>query len=117
MAQLVVADTRKEVGLVFYGVDRCCKIDFTVNRAGGGIVSGGSLVKFMAPALFKVSELDHLVAHQVGVGGESAPYGTEGVFHHVVPVFLVKRHHVKRQAIFFGNEPAHLYVLFRRTVA
>ena len=82
-----------------------------------GIMSCGSLVKLMPPALLEKAELYHAVAHYVGVWREAGPDGAQGIFHHVVPVLLMQRHYLKRQLIARGDAAAHLYVLLGGTLS
>ena len=41
----------------------------------------------------------------------------QGIFHHVVPILLVQRHHLKRQAIAVRDEGTHLNVLLGTAIA
>ncbi len=84
---------------------------------GSGIVARGSFVEFMAPALFEEAEFDHLVAHDVGVRSESGAHGPERIVHHIVPILLVERHHIKWQSVAACYERAHLDVFLGRAVA
>ena len=108
--ELVVGDARQEVGLVLDGVDGGAQPLEAVTLDGGGIVAGGGEVELVAPALLEESELDHAVAHDVGVGGEALSHGLEGILHHVVPIFLVERDHLEGEAVAGGDALAHLDV-------
>ncbi len=80
-------------------------------------MAGGGSVELVAHALLKIPEFDHLVAHYVGVRGQSLLYGAQGIGHHVVPVFLMQGHNVEGQVVACGYKAAHLYVLLGSAVA
>ena len=87
--QLLIGDLGQEIGLVLHGIDRCGQVFHTINNPSGRIVARGRHVEILAPPLLKKAELDHAVAHHVGVGCEALTYSAQGIFHHMVPVFLV----------------------------
>ena len=117
MLQLVVGDLCQEVGLVLDGIHRRGEVFHAVNDIGGRIMPRSSQVKILAPPLLKEAELDHPVAHHVGVGRQAGTHGAQGIFHHVVPVFLMQRHHLERQAVAMRDEGTHLDVLLGTAVA
>ena len=77
----------------------------------------GRLVEILSPALFEIAEFHQLVAHHVGMGGESLLHGAQRIGHHRVPVFLVKRHHLERQVILARYQSAHFNIFVGRAVA
>lgn len=117
MAQLLVGDLGQEIGLVLDGVDRCGQVFHAVDDSGRGIMARRRHVKVLAPALLKEAELDHAVTHHVGVGREAGLDGAQGILHHVVPILLVQRHHLERQAVTMRDEGAHLDVLLGAAIA
>ena len=68
VADLFVGYPRKKIGLVLYRVDSGSQPRLAVDNVGGGVVACSRLVKFMPPPLFEETELDHFVAHNVGIG-------------------------------------------------
>ena len=114
--KLLVADLCKEISLVLHRVNCRGEILATVDKVGGSIVSGSGEVEILSPSLLKVAELYHLVAHHIGVRSETSLHGAQSILHHILPVFLVERHHLKGQAILPRNELAHFNVLLSRAV-
>ncbi len=87
--QLAVGYAGEKVGLVFYRVDCRCKIFGASDYFGRGLVACGGLVEFMAPALFEESELNHLVAHDIGIRSKPFAHCAERIFHNIVPILLM----------------------------
>ena len=117
MAQLLVGDLCQEIGLVLDGIDCRGQVFHAVDDTGCGIMARRRHVKVFAPTLLKEAELDHAVAHHVGVGREAGLDGAQGILHHVIPVLLVQRHHLERQAVAVSDEGAHLDVLLGAAIA
>ena len=115
--QLFIGYLREEVGLVLYRVDSRGEIFGAVDFTGGGIVSCCSEIKIFAPSLLEIPELNHAVAHHVGVGSESCLDSAQSILHDVVPVFLVQRYHLQWQSISVSDEVAHLDVFLGAAVA
>ncbi len=110
--QLAAGDPCKEVGLVLYRV--CCRgqpFAPLLIDGGGCVVAGYRGCEVLAPPFLEVAELDNGIAHYVGIGRKSLADGSQGVVHHIIPVLLVQRHHIERQAVAPGDECAYLYVL------
>ena len=117
VAQLVVGDAGEEVGLILYRIYGRAEPHLAVALHRGGVMPRGRAVERVAPALLEVTELDDAVAHDVGVGRESAAHSVERILHHVLPVFVVKAYYIERQTVASRYEAAHLYVLLGRAVA
>ena len=115
--QLLVGDLSKEVGLILYRVDRRGEIVLAVDKVGSGIMPSGSHIEVLSPALLKVAELYHLIAHHIRVWSESALDCAQSILHNIVPVFLVQRNNFERQTIAVSNGCAHLNIFFCRAVA
>ena len=115
--QLLVGDLSQEVGLVFHRVNSHCQIFGIAHECGVGVVPCGSHVEILAPALLKIAKLNHAVAHHIGIWSEPLLHGAERIFHHIVPIFLMQRHHFKWQAVFLGNQRTHFNIFFCGTVA
>ncbi len=113
---LEASDLGKEVGLIFDGVFGRGEPDPAVDLGGGGIVAGGDLVEVVAPTVFKTTELDELVAHHVGIGGEAALDGVDGVADDFVPVFFVQGDNFHATAVAAGNVSSNLDIFFGGTV-
>ena len=75
-------------------------------------MSGRSLVEVLAPTLLKETELNHLVAHHVGIRCKSGTHRTQRVFHDVFPILLMQRNDFQRQAILMRNARTHFNVFF-----
>ena len=46
-------------------------------------------VEVLAPLLLEAAELDELIAHHVGVWGETTAHGVDGVLDDVRPILVV----------------------------
>ena len=117
MAELLIGDARQKVGLVLDRIHGSGEVYLVAHAGGGGVVARGGHVELMAPALLEVAELDHAVAHDVGIGRKPLAHCAQGVFHHIVPILLMERHHIEGQIVAPGDVSAHLYVLLGRAVA
>ena len=115
--ELVIGNLGEEIGLILDGIHCCRQVFHAVDDFGRGVMACGGLVKVLAPALLEKAELDHAVAHHVGIGGEPRLDGAQRIFHDVVPVLLMKRHHVKGQAVAVRDEGTHLDVLLGAAIA
>ena len=116
MLQLLVGNLRQEIGLVLDRVNRRGQIFHTIYNLGSRIMPSCGHVKVLTPPLLKKTELDHAVAHHVGVGRETCLDGAQGVFHHMIPVLLMQRHHLKRQAVAMCDEGTHLDIFLGTAV-
>ena len=117
MTQLVVGNLREEVGLIFDRVNCCSQVFGAVNLACSGIVSCGSEIKVLSPALLEIPKFYHAVAHHVGIRSESSFNSAQSILHDIVPILLMQRHDLERQAIAMSNEVAHLDVFLGTAVA
>ena len=117
MFELVVGDAAEKICLILDAIHTCTEPYETVDLMRGGIVAGRCLVEFMTPTLLEEAELDHFVAHDIGVGCETFAHCPQSIVHHVVPIFLMERHDIKRQTVETGDVAAHLNVLLGRAVA
>ena len=90
LAYLCVGELCEEVGLVLDGVLGCPQVVFAVLFIYGGVVSGGDVVVLVADFFFECSELDELVAHYVGIGGEALFDALDGISDDAFPVFLLQ---------------------------
>jgi hypothetical protein len=116
MRQLPITDLRKEISLVLDPVDRRSKINFPVDYIRSGIVPGCRLVEILAPPLLEIAELYHLVAHHIRIRRKPCLHSTQRILHHIVPILLMQRDHLKRQSVFMRDSRTHFYILFGRTV-
>lgn len=118
MVQLFVTYACQEVGLILDRVDGCAQPFVTIGIGDDGCVMAGcGHVVEVSPALLEISELYHLVAHHVGIWRQPLAHCAQGVFHDVVPIFLVQRYYIEGQSEAACYERAHLYVLVSRAVA
>ena len=107
---------RKEVGLVLDGVLGSCQKGSAVNIFSCCVMACGDAVVAFTPLVDEGTELNHSVAHHVGVGREAFADRIDGVAHHVVPILLVQVDLLEAAAVFLGNEGRNLDILFRRAV-
>ena len=117
VAQLLTGDLSQKIGLILDGVDSRGQIFHAINHTSGGVVPGGGEVEVVAPSLLEIAELDHSVAHHIGIGSEALLHGAQRISHDAVPIFILQRHHVEGQPIAASDELAHLDVLVGRAVA
>ena len=117
MTQLVIAYAREEIGLVFDRVDRRGEPYLAVEFFCRGIMACGCLVELPAPSLLEITEFDYLVAHYIGVGRQALTDGLQGVFHDIIPIFLMERNDIEGQIEAPRDELTYLDVFFGRTIA
>ena len=113
---LLRVELREEIGLVFDGVLGGGKERGAVYVVDSGVMAGGGTVVEMAATLFESPEFDEFVAHDVGVGGEAAAHGIDGIGYHIVPVLLVEVDLLETASIFAGDVGGDFDILLGRTV-
>ena len=89
LGDLAEVDLRKEVRLVLHGVGSRSQIELITDEGRRGVVPRSDEVEVLAPLLLEATELYELIAHHVGVGGETTAYGVDGVLDDVRPILVV----------------------------
>ena len=89
LGDLAEVDLRKEVRLVLHGVGSRSQIELITDEGRRGVVPRSDEVEVLAPLLLEAAELDELIAHHVGVGGETTAHGVDGVLDDVRPILVV----------------------------
>ena len=117
LPELPVVELRQEVGLVLHGVGtRREPLPSVLVYLRLRIVTGGYQVVLMTALAVEGTELNHSVAHHVGVGRTTLAHRLHRVARHLVPVVAVAVHHLQTDAIPPTQCRGHLQVLLHRAV-
>ena len=115
VAELFVAELRKEVRLVLDRVFCCAEPHLAISYDICGIMARCDIIVMTTHLLFERAELDKTVAHHVRIRRQSFLDALDGIAHNLLPVLFLQVSNLELQPILSSRSLRKFDVLFCRT--